>query len=576
MKHKPIENSVPGLVANIAPQKCVDDSERLRVRIVLKPAELDEAHPTRRKIELMAAALPRDRERLGGEDVRALAPSQESFARVTAFAEEYHLDVIDVSTLRHDVVLEATVAALNKAFNIRLEHYEHGGRHFHAHQQPVHLPDGLDEIVVGVLGLNNVPLAASSQPAMQSGVTPVTPLQLKEYYEFPDATGKGQKIACIGFSSDEDPAGYHSKDIENFFEQLGLDSPRINEISVSDYQNTPLDRDKLSRFIVAMNNPGATVDCLGEEFGQDVLHALGTIELTMDIELLGAMAPDAEIIVLFADNSLDGLVEAISKAFELDATAVSVSWGNNEANWNVNPTEAANHIFKVVAGYGSDAPTICCASGDWGSPGMPNDAGKLPTTANAFFPASSPYVLAVGGTVFQECGGHLQGEAVWNSVFLKQRGASGGGISGVFKRHACQEDRGLPSITTEEKYWLGQKEEPFAGRGVPDVAAVADRDTGIELCIGGETVLSSGTSAAAPIWAGLLACVAEKTGSRLGCINTLLYSKEFAPAFREITVGNNNISDDVPYFEAGVGWNGCCGLGSPRGELLAGKLSGDH
>jgi len=109
------------------------------------------------------------------------------------------------------------------------------------------------------------------------------------------------------------------------------------------------------------------------------------------------------------------------------------------------------------------------------------------------------------------------------------------------------------------------------GRGVPDVAGNADPVTGYQVIVDGQSEPIGGTSAVAPLWAGLIARLAQATGKRFGLLQPLLYAGvtagAAAPGFNDIVVGDNGA------YKAAPGWDPCTGLGSPNGTVLLSRLS---
>jgi kumamolisin len=110
--------------------------------------------------------------------------------------------------------------------------------------------------------------------------------------------------------------------------------------------------------------------------------------------------------------------------------------------------------------------------------------------------------------------------------------------------------------------------ETLANRGVPDVAGDADENTGYDVIVDGSDTVIGGTSAVAPLWAGLIARINQAAGSPLGYINPMLYNNP--SAFHDITQGNNGA------FAAAPGWDACTGLGTPNGAAVASVLTGNH
>jgi kumamolisin len=158
--------------------------------------------------------------------------------------------------------------------------------------------------------------------------------------------------------------------------------------------------------------------------------------------------------------------------------------------------------------------------------------------------------LACGGTKLDANGATIASEVVWNEL-ANNEGATGGGVSNVFALPSWQAKAQVPAAATST-----------GGRGVPDVAGDADPTTGYAIRVDGQTMVIGGTSAVAPLWAGLIAVANQQLGMQVGFIQPAIYAAKAAPAFNDITQGNNGA------FSAGPGWDACSGLGSP----IAGKL----
>jgi kumamolisin len=187
--------------------------------------------------------------------------------------------------------------------------------------------------------------------------------------------------------------------------------------------------------------------------------------------------------------------------------------------------------------------------------------------AHVNFPATSPYVLAVGGTtlhVRKDAKGVANiTEVVWNDG---PGSGTGGGVSDVTPVPTWQAGKVVPSINPGH----------FAGRAIPDVAANADPSTGYLTMSGGKLQIVGGTSAAAPLWASLIARINAANGARTGNFNALLYSN-FGPGrvLRDITVGDNDTDGLLGgQYKAGPGWDACTGWGAPDGQKLLAALSG--
>jgi kumamolisin len=266
----------------------------------------------------------------------------------------------------------------------------------------------------------------------------------------------------------------------------------------------------------------------------------------LDIEVAGAIAPKAKFAVYFAPNTDAGFLDAITTAIHDKTNApgiISISWGGPESSWTQQALTAFDQAFQDAAALGI---TVCIASGDDGSNDGVGDGAN-----HVNFPASSPHVLACGGTRLQAAGSSISAETVWNDG--ANGGASGGGVSAFFPLPDWQ--NGLKATKT------GGGSEALTNRGVPDVSGDADPESGYNVRVDGSNTVVGGTSAVAPLWAGLIARLNAKRGTSLGFVNPLLYKTP--SAFRDITEGNNGA------FQASPGWDACTGLGSPNGPELA-------
>jgi kumamolisin len=204
--------------------------------------------------------------------------------------------------------------------------------------------------------------------------------------------------------------------------------------------------------------------------------------------------------------------------------------------------------------------TVTVAAGDNGSSDDPNEQ----TQVHCDFPASSPNALACGGTklVGNTSSFAISSEVVWNEL-ASNEGAGGGGVSDVFPLPSYQANAGVP---------VSAAAGGGSGRGVPDVAGNADPVTGYLVVVDGQREPIGGTSAVAPLWAGLIARLAQATGKRFGLLQPMLYAGAAAgaaaPGFNDVVQGNNGA------YKAGPGWDACTGLGSPNGAALLELLSG--
>ena len=352
--------------------------------------------------------------------------------------------------------------------------------------------------------------------------TSYTPPQLARLYNFPTGVdGSGQCIALIELGG-----GYRNEDLKTYFQRLNLPVPKVTSVSVEGARNRP------------SGNPNSAD-------GQVVL----------DIEVAGAIAPGAHIVIYFAPNTNRGYSLAIKEAVQDTTNNPSVilcCWGSTEANWTSQAIEEFNQTFKAATERGI---TVCCAAGDAGSGDGVND-GK----AHVDFPASSPYVLCCGGTRLESMNYQVTSEVVWKKG---PNSATGGGVSDVFGLPTWQANVQVPPSINDQ----------HIGRGVPDVAANADPQMGYQLYIDGQWVVLGGTTAGASLWAGLIALINQGRAKPVGFLNPFLY--ENYPqllqnkALRDVTSGDNG------GYAAGPGWDACTGLGTPDGARLLEALMKD-
>jgi len=413
------------------------------------------------------------------------------------------------------VVLSGTVAQVESAFGVRLQKYDHPRGTYRGREGAIHLPGELGAVVDAVLGLDNRPQAqAQFRLASPQAANPVdfTPIQLGTLYGYPQATGQGQ---CVGII--ELGGGFTQSDLQTYFSGLKVATPTVKAVSVDGGENAPTG---------------------------DANSADG--EVMLDIEVIGALAPQSTVAVYFAPNTDAGFLDAVTTAIH-DTTnkpsVISISWGSAESNWTDQSMTSMDEAFQEAATLGV---TICVASGDNGSGDGVTD-GK----DHVDFPASSPHALACGGTSLTASSTSIKSEVVWNDG--SQGGAGGGGVSSFFALPTWQ--AGLKTT--------GASGAPTAltKRGVPDVSGDADPQTGYTILIDGTNTVIGGTSAVAPLWSGLLARINQLAGKPVGYLHPVLYQNP--SAFRDITQGNNGD------FYASAGWDACTGLGSPNGQAVA-------
>jgi len=417
---------------------------------------------------------------------------------------------------------------MNAAFGVELKQYEHATGRYRGRTGTIHLPEDLHGVVEGVFGLDNRPQAkphfrrrrARAGADAAAASTSFTPPQVAALYDFPGGVnGSGECIALIELGG-----GYTQSDLSAYWKQVKLTTtPAVSAVSVGNGSNSPT----------------------GDPNSADG-------EVMLDIEVAGAVAPGAKIVAYFAENTDAGFLNAITTAVH-DTTnnpsVISISWGGPESTWTAQAMTSMDEAFQSAAAMGV---TVCVAAGDEGSTDGVSDGLN-----HVDFPASSPNVLACGGTELVGAGSTISSETVWNEL-ANDEGATGGGVSDMFPLPSYQNGVGVPPSANP-----GGR----VGRGVPDVAGDADPNTGYDTLVDGQSGVIGGTSAVAPLWAGLIALINQSLGKPAGFVNALLYANAAtAGDFNDITTGNNGA------YSAAPGWDACSGLGSPNGGKVATAL----
>ena len=430
---------------------------------------------------------------------------------ITKFAEANGLKVEASDGGRRLIQLNGTAAVMEKAFGTELHRYEGSGHVCRARQGTLQVPASIADRITAVLGLDTRPIATPKivphrGPTLPAGFLPTDVAKL---YGFEKVDASGQ---CIGII--ELGGGYTDADNQAAFKAMNLAVPSIVAVGVDG----------------ATNDPSDTSGANGE--------------VALDIQVAGGVALGAAIAVYFAPNTDQGFVDAISQAVH-DQTngpsVLSISWGSAESGWTAQAIAAMGQAFQDAAQLGV---TVCAASGD----GLATD-GVSDGKAHVDYPASDPLVLGCGGTKITASSTKITNETVWNS----NGGGTGGGVSSLFPLPAYQKTAGVPKAASKT-----------GGRGVPDVAGDADPDSGYRIVTGGQTGLIGGTSAVAPLWAGIVAGLNALRKEPLGQIHVQLYGDP--AALRDITGGDNKTG--TIGFDAEKGWDACTGLGSPIGAAL--------
>jgi kumamolisin len=330
----------------------------------------------------------------------------------------------------------------------------------------------------------------STAPKATAGFTV---LEVGRLYNFPASLdGRGQTIGMIELGG-----GIQDSDLDPYFRSLKVARPVIAWVGVDGAKNQPNPIDGSTQFV------------------------------TQSIEIVGALAPAARLVLYFAPNTNRGFVDAIQVAANDKTNHPSVlliGWGAPESTWTAQAMDAMNAALELSAARGV---TVIVSS-----------------TRGDDFPGSSPWVLACGGTRFAvSTGGVADSEEAW----------SAGGASTRFP---------LPA-------WQAGVDSKGSHRSGPDVAALASPDSGYQVYIGGKREVTGGVTAAASVWAGLIAILNQGLGRDIGFLNPILY-RSLGPsgAVRAVTKAGS----EVKGCSAGPGWNTCAGWGTPDGNKLLNSL----
>lgn len=323
-------------------------------------------------------------------------------------------------------------------------------------------------------------------------------------YKWPTGLAGGGVIAIIELGG-----GWVMSDMDAYFKSINQPVPSITDVSVDGTKNSP------------NQNTGSNSDA--------------DVEVALDIQVAaaayyGATGHAATIRMYWAQD----IAPAVQKAAQDGCDVCSISWGADENTWGKQNAEEMESAAATATDLGM---IVFAASGDNNS----SDGGNTP--ANVDCPSSCPHVVGCGGTY------KMSGtETVWNDSPGQTSGeGTGGGYSTIFPTQTFQ--IGIPKPPTGSTYGKG--------RMVPDVAADADPNTGYNITVHGANTVVGGTSAVAPLYAGLFAAF----GKKLGFVSPSLYKNP--AAFSDITSGGNG------YYSAGPGPDPCTGLGAPIGNKLA-------
>jgi pro-kumamolisin-like protein len=457
-------------------------------------------------------------------------PTGQQASRVTSYLSAHGLRIDSVAANREVIDASGSVAAISDAFGTTLGRYHDNrtGRDFFANDSAVNVPGDIAPLIIGVAGLSNHYLrhhSAAVPPHLGGGPAGgYTPVQLKTAYDVnPLATagytGGSQHVGLFELD------GFAQSNINTYDSHYGLGSPAPSVVNV-DGGSGPLGG--------------------------------GQVEVELDIEVIQAIAPAANITVWEGPNTDQGVVDTYNAMVTSNTTPTnSTSWGLCEANSNPSVITIEDQIFQQASAQGL---SFFAASGDNGA--FDCGSGAPPGTLAVDNPADDPYVTGTGGTALNLNGNNTySSESAWSGTPNPGNG-TGGGLSTVFTKPSWQTGPGVQNSFSN------------GSRQVPDIASDADPNTGISIFSQGSWGVVGGTSAAAPSWAAFAALYNQDATAngkpRLGFANPVLYSlaggAQTFPAFHDVTTGNNL------FYNATAGWNYPTGWGTYDAYNLARDL----
>jgi kumamolisin len=490
------------------------------------------------------------------EFARKYGGHPDEIEQVVSFVRNSGLTVGEINGTRRTVIASGTVVQVSRAFAVDLHLYEMETQaarreqartlRFRGRKGSVYLPAPLASVVVGVFGLDNRSITRRNMAADPPHTKTLTVPQVAGLYDFPTNSGAGQTIAIFSFVA-SGFGGYDLADIQKYYAHLPavFTTPAITDVPVDASKSAP------------------------------------DIETTQDICIAATAAQGAAIAVYFTTPSQQGWIDVIQRVIHPEAgdpvcSVISCSFyaanGDDAASLATDGVtdawvDASTLAFQDAAIQGV---TVCIASGDTGADSKIGDGN-----AHVQYPASDPWVLACGGTTIGNVSGTTFDEYVWNDTFSiggsSGSGATGGGVSAYFGLPAYQVNANIPRSLNGGG----------VGRGVPDVAANASWNSGYRsiYCTNASDYgypnpyNGNGTSAAAPLYAGLVALLNAALGESVGFLNPTLYA--LGNAVVEDIDGSsgpkNNSLNGTAGYPAGLGWDACTGLGRINGQaLLAG------
>jgi subtilase family serine protease len=503
-----------------------------------------------------------------GQFPKMFGPTEATITSVYAALRARGLNPGTIDSGHLSIPVAATVGQVDSAFGVSMARYRlAGGRVGYANASALRLPANVAGAVQAVIGLDNLNLQRPLNigPSRASGTKAAQPAVPAVPASGPQACAASLN-AQAAFHAGSGFTSYNYTQLAFAYEFNGL-------YSLKDFGRG------VSIGIVEFGEPNSGADiaafqrCYRTHARISYVHVdgfhktgFGEGEAALDIETVVALAPDAHVIVYQAPNSGKGVYDDYKTIVNRDKVrVVSISYGLCELGESRRAARAITTLFKKAAVQGQ---TIVASSGDSGSEGCATSSGVL-DRLSVNFPASDPYVLGVGGTAITKLV-KRPGEVVWNDGYDGD-GAGGGGKSTLF---------------AQPKYQASFKIKAKV-REVPDVSANGDVETGYMYFHKGQWGDIGGTSAAAPLWAAMLALTdARCPRFPVGWANSSIYYAA-SPHIKAIVINDivadpslfpDNVNNNYLHFAPGhpyqvlKGYDAATGLGSPVGVVLAGVL----
>lgn len=469
------------------------------------------------------------------EFAERFGPTEEDYETMIDYAKSLGLTVHGTHSNRTLLNVSGPAKSIEGAFNLQLHQYQKpDGHKFYAPDNDPEVPSSIASLIHGIVGLHNHAVRHTYNrgrdlqqecsllrflfgPRYPSGPNGgYSPNDLVTAYNLTGVSAKGSNQIIALFEL----GGYQASDIQEYTKYFGLPSPNLKNILVD-------------------GGSGAGIDP----------------EVTLDIELAIALAPQSQIYVYEGPNTDQGILDTYNRiATDNLAKQVSTSWGLGETSVSAQYLQAENAIFLQMAAHGQ---TIYAAAGDSGA----YDDYPANYSLVVDDPASQPYVVGVGGTklLVNSSTGTYKSESIWNDGI--GHGAGGGGISNFWPIPSWQKN--VPTTSSKTK------------RNVPDVALNADTNTGYAIYHNGQWAIYGGTSCAAPLWAAFTACINQARLANkmpvLGFANPSFYAigmgSSYTQNFHDISMGDNL------HYSAGQGYDNGSGWGSFNGTLLFDSLT---